>query len=54
MRERYEWWVLAREVEVVCEQQMAGVRGRNVVAIVCGDRVPVREHIAGDKEIAWL
>jgi hypothetical protein len=35
VRERYEWWVVAREGEVVCEQQMAGVRGCNVVAIVC-------------------
>jgi hypothetical protein len=34
--ERYEWWVVAREGEVVCEQQMAGVRGCNVDAIVCG------------------
>jgi hypothetical protein len=35
VKERYEWWVVVREGEVVCEQQMAGVRGRNVVAIVC-------------------
>lgn len=47
-------WVLEREVQVVSEQQMAGVCGRNVVAILCGDRVPVREHIAGDKELARL
>lgn len=33
---------------------MAGVRGRNVDTVVRGDWVPVREHIAGDQELAEL
>ena len=39
-----------REIGRVFPQQMAGVCGRNVGAIVCGDWVFVWEHIARDKE----
>jgi hypothetical protein len=33
---------------------MAGVRDRNVVAIVCGDQVPFREQFIGVKIFLYI
>jgi len=45
---------LTGEAVIVLQEPVAGVRGRNVVAVVGGYRLPLREHIAGHQELPRL
>lgn len=39
---------------VLVQEQMAGVRGRNVVTVMGRYWIPFRKHFPGYKEFSWL